>query len=127
MPPIFNYDGKNVITSDEALNLQEKPKSLLIVGAGVIGCEFANIFSILGSKVYMIDTAPSIIPTESKAVSQKVEKIFVKRGIDIRKSTVIKEIKVNENEIVAYTEDGDTVVAEKALISIGRRVASESS
>jgi len=125
VPPAFNYDGKNVITSDEALNLKEQPKSLLIVGAGVVGCEFANIFSILGSKVYMVDTAPSILPSESKTISQKVERIFANRGIEIRKSTLIKEIKVCENKVVAYTEDGDTIVAEKALISIGRKASSE--
>jgi dihydrolipoamide dehydrogenase len=120
--PFFNYDGEKVITSKEALSLEEIPESLLIVGAGVIGCEFASIYSTLGTKIIMVDVMPQILPTEDKSTAKKMERIFNKKGIEIKTKTKIEKIETDNNGIIAYIDDGSTIKAEKALISIGRKL-----
>lgn len=120
--PSFNYDGQRVITSTEALELQEVPESLLIVGAGVIGCEFASIFSTLGSKVIMVDVMDRILPTEDRSISLNMTRIFKKKGVEIKTGIKIKEITPGENGITAVLEDGSGLEARKALVSIGRKV-----
>lgn len=121
----FNYDGERVITSNEALNLTELPKSMLIIGSGVIGCEFASIFSELGCQITMIDIAENILPTESRTISKHLTKAFKKQGIEIKTQTTIKEIVVKENDIVAYTDKNEVIMAEKALICIGRKMVNK--
>jgi len=79
----LKFDGKKVISSDEILNLKEIPKSLLIIGGGVIGCEFASLYSGLGCQVSIVEKMPQLLPGEDKEVARKLETIFKKRGIKI--------------------------------------------
>lgn len=116
----LGYDGKTVITSEEALELKEIPESLLIVGAGVIGCEFAYIYGGMGTKVSMVEAAPNILPTLDKDISRRLQMVFKKKNIDIKTKVLIKEIKQTDNGVEAVLENGETITAEKALISIGR-------
>lgn len=120
MIPAFNIDGEKIITSNEALNLKELPSSIIIVGGGVIGSEFACIFSEIGVKATILELMPNILPTEDKAVGQRMRSIFKRRGIDIRTKTKISKIEVQGSEVVASIEDGEPVKADMALISIGR-------
>ncbi len=126
MIPAFNIDHKNIITSDEALSLREIPESLIIIGAGVIGCEFANIFSEFGSTVKMIELLPSILSTEDKEISKFIHKNFKSRNIDIMTGVEVAEIKsLSSNgrkgaEVELKT--GEKLPAEKALVSIGRKL-----
>ncbi|MFH1190728.1 MAG: FAD-dependent oxidoreductase [Candidatus Omnitrophota bacterium] len=76
-------DGKKIISSDEALALSEVPQSLLIVGGGFIGCEFASLFSILGANVTIAEKMPLLLPLEDKDVSRKIEVVFKKKGIKV--------------------------------------------
>lgn len=83
----FKFDAKRIISSDDILNLKEIPDSLLIVGAGAIGCEFASLFSTLGSKVTMVEKMPQLIPGLDNEVARKIELIFKKRGILVNTNT----------------------------------------
>ncbi|MHB1545559.1 MAG: dihydrolipoyl dehydrogenase [bacterium] len=126
MIPAFNIDHKNIITSDEALSLRDIPKSLIIIGAGVIGCEFANIFSEFGSSVKMIELLPSILSTEDKEISRFINKNFKSRNIDIMTGVEVAGIKAFDlkggNGVEVELKTGEKFEAEKVLVSIGRRL-----
>ena len=126
MIPAFNIDHKNIITSDEALSLRTIPGSLIIIGAGVIGCEFANIFSEFGSEVRMIELLPSILSTEDKEISKFIQKNFKSRNIDIMTGAEVAGIKAlgSNGKIGAEVElkTGERLEAEKVLVSIGRKL-----
>jgi len=81
--PEYKFNHKKIISSDEALALLEIPESLLIIGAGVIGCEFASLFSMFGSRVAIAEKAPLLLPAEDADVSRKIEVIFKKKGIKV--------------------------------------------
>ncbi len=128
MIPVFNIDHKNIITSDEVLSLKEVPKSLIIIGAGVIGCEFANIFSEFGTSVKMLELLPSILSTEDKEISKYIHKNFKSRNIDIMTGVEVSGIKAldldNCGKIGAEAElkTGEKFKADKVLVSIGRKL-----
>lgn len=79
----LKFDRKKIITSEEVLTLAEVPKSLLVIGGGVIGCEFASLFSILGTQVTLAEKMPLLLPAEDREVSRKIEAIFKKKGIKV--------------------------------------------
>ncbi|MDD5465111.1 MAG: dihydrolipoyl dehydrogenase [Candidatus Omnitrophica bacterium] len=81
--PGLKIDQEKIILSDQALALSEIPQSLLIIGGGVIGCEFASLFSILGSKVAIIEKMPFLLPGEDMDIARKIEVIFKKKGIQV--------------------------------------------
>jgi dihydrolipoamide dehydrogenase len=83
----LKFDGNKIISSDELLNLKEIPKSLLIIGGGVIGCEFASLFSAFGTQVSIVEKMPQLLPGEDKEVARKIETIFKKKGIKINTNT----------------------------------------
>ncbi|HBV88241.1 MAG TPA: dihydrolipoyl dehydrogenase [Desulfosporosinus sp.] len=116
----LGYNGKTVITSEEGLTLSEVPKSLLIIGAGVIGCEFAHIYGSLGAQITMVEAAPSILPLLDKDLSRRLQMNFKKKNISIKTRARIQEVVQVEGGIEARLENGEKIFAEKALISIGR-------
>lgn len=124
--PIFPFDGKDVITSDEALNITEIPKSILIVGAGVIGCEFAFIFRELGAEVTIVEMLSHAVATEDEEISEILERELKKRKIRLILNTKIEKVEKNsEGGITAKLSDGKEVKTEKALVSIGRALNTE--
>ncbi|MHB8232008.1 MAG: dihydrolipoyl dehydrogenase [bacterium] len=126
MIPAFNIDHKNIITSDEALLLREIPESLIIIGAGVIGCEFANIFSEFGSKVRMIELLPDMLSTEDKEISKFIHKNFKSRNIDIMTGASVGGIKTlnasGKSTAEVELKTGEKFEAGKVLVSIGRKL-----
>ncbi|MEM7038936.1 MAG: NAD(P)/FAD-dependent oxidoreductase, partial [Bacteroidota bacterium] len=123
--PVHPIDEQIVITSDGIGNLKDYPKSMVILGAGVIGCEFATIFALLGkTKVYLIDKGDRILPFEDEDVVHVVERNLEAAGVHIhRKSRMIRmEIVDGQVEYELEFTDGHNEVfhVEKALISIGR-------
>lgn len=124
MIPAFNIDHKNIITSDEALSLTEIPESVIIIGAGVIGCEFANIFSEFGSKVTMIELLPSILSTEDKEISRAIGKNFKNRGIEVMTGVEVEKIehKAGEGGAKVSLKSGEIMAASMVLVSIGRKL-----
>jgi len=84
---VVKFDGKRIISSDQMLNLKDIPSSLLVIGGGIIGCEFASLFSSLGSQVTIVEKLPQLIPGEDKEIARKLGVIFKKRGIKVNTNT----------------------------------------
>lgn len=120
MFPAFNIDRKNILTSTEALDLKEVPKSLLIIGGGVMGCEFAAMFSAFGSKVTVVELLPSILSGEDSIVSRVVLKRFKDTGVEVLTSVTVDVIEPVEGAVKTRLKDGREFVTEKALVTIGR-------
>ncbi len=92
--PQIPVDGKKVITSSEAMSLNEQPNEMIIVGAGAIGVEFAYFYNALGTKVTLIEMMDNILPIEDKDVSETLEKILKKKGINILTKAIVDEVKL---------------------------------
>ncbi|MEK6652418.1 MAG: dihydrolipoyl dehydrogenase, partial [Nitrospirota bacterium] len=118
--PTFPFDGKNIISSTEALELREIPKSLLIVGAGVIGCEFACIYSDLGSEITIVELLPRAVSTEDEAVSKLLEKELKKKKIKLITEIKVEKVEVRDDGVHTFLSNGKELIAEKVLVSIGR-------
>lgn len=119
-PSMFGYDGSLVLTSDEMLGLKEVPGVLLVIGAGVIGCEFASIFSAFGSKVTLLDVMPRILPMVDEEASSAVTSSFRKRGIEVLTGAKVKSVEKLEARVAAVLADDRRIEADKILLSIGR-------
>ena len=120
--PSIPIDKKMIITSTEAMILEEQPKELIIIGAGAIGIEFAYFYNVLGTKVTVIEMLDNILPIEDKEVSQTLERSFRKRGIEILTKAVVKKAEVKGKKVNVTVEvNGETkdFSADKVLSSIG--------
>jgi dihydrolipoamide dehydrogenase len=120
--PNIPVDRKNIITSTEAMSLSEQPKELIVIGAGAIGIEFAYFYSVLGTKVTVIEMLDHILPVEDTEVSQTLEKNFKKRGIDIYTKTMVEKADVKGNKVlVTINQNGEKkeLSADKVLNAIG--------
>ena len=124
--PGFPFDGESVITSDEATQLTSIPKSLLIVGAGVIGSEFAFIYNAFGTQVTMVEMMPHAISTEDEEMSGILEREFKKAKIKLMTNVKVEKVEKGPDGImVAKLSDGAEVRTERILVSIGRSMNSE--
>ncbi len=131
IPNNITVDNKTIMTSDGIKNLKEIPKSMVVLGAGVIGCEFATIFSNLGqTKVYLIDKADRILPFEDLDVATVVSDSLKAQGAIIHSGASLKRMDIKENcvEYELEYKDGkkEIIRVEKALVSIGRTANVES-
>lgn len=120
--PSIPVDKKNIITSTEAMILDHLPKDLVVIGAGAIGIEFAYFYSVLGTKITVIEMMGTILPIEDKEVSDTLAKSFRKRGIDVFTSASVEKAEVKGQKVkVSFKHDGQTkeVSAEKVLSAIG--------
>jgi dihydrolipoamide dehydrogenase len=122
--PVFPFDGTRILSSDHAINLDVIPKSLLVVGAGVIGCEFAFIYREFGSEVTMVEMMPRAVSTEDEEISALLERELKKNKIKLITNTGVQKVDVREDGVTATLSDGKTIDAEKVLVSIGRAVNS---
>lgn len=116
---------KNVMGSTQALNINQVPKHLLIIGAGTIGCEFASIYHAFGSKVSIVEILPQILPLEDEEISLHLRKLWEKEGIDIYTNSKVTEIKLLEQDEklvkVLTPEKEIEIKADKVLVSVGRK------
>lgn len=119
--PPFNLEDEGVIDNIGILSLTAIPESLLIVGGGVIGSEFANIFSTFGSSVTIVEMLPRILSTEDVEVSKVIAKAFGKKGINVFTNSVIEEVKKDKGKFFCKIKGGEEIVADKVLISVGRK------
>ncbi len=129
--PGLDIDGKIVMTSDEAIMNRRIPKSIVIIGGGYIGVEFAYVYNAFGSKVTIVEMVPNIIPGADEDVSKELEKNFKKSGIEILTSTAYKSIKKTKTGAkitVADAASGKEKVlsAEMVLVAIGRKAVTNS-
>jgi dihydrolipoamide dehydrogenase len=118
--PIPGVESDNVLTSDEILDIQEVPKALAIVGGGVIGVEMAMVFAAFGSKVTIVELAPSILPFMEKQASDLILKSLKKKGVDVKTGIALEKFEETKTGIKLVLGNGETVEADKALLSIGR-------
>ena len=123
--PELPFDGKQVLSSDHALSLTEIPKSILIIGAGVIGCEFACIFRELGSEVTILEKLPRALATEDIEISELLEREFRKKKIRLLTNVKAERIHSKADGVHVLLVDGKEISAEKALVAVGRAFNSE--
>ncbi len=129
IPPLgLEINKTTVISSDEALFLEKAPASIAVIGAGAVGCEFADIFNSFGSKVTLIEALPKILPLEDGECSDAVAKSYKKRGIDVFAGAKVVKAEVGKEKVTLTLEAGgksQTVEAEKVLMAAGRAVNTE--
>ena len=117
---IPGIESKRVLTSDDILDLKELPKSLAVIGGGVVGVELGQAYLSFGSKVTVIEMMDRIVPGVDREASETLRKALEKKGMKILTSSKIKEIIDEGDKLRIKLEDKEDVVAEKALLSIGR-------
>jgi dihydrolipoamide dehydrogenase len=124
----LEIDKSTVISSDEALFLEKPPATLAIIGAGAVGCEFADIFNAFGTKVTLIEALPRILPLEDPESSDALTKSYKKRGITVIAGVKVKKANVRKDKVSLDIETSgktETVEAEKVLMAAGRAVNTE--
>jgi len=124
----LEIDRNAVISSDEALFLEKPPATMAIVGAGAVGCEFADIFNAFGTKVTLIEVLPRILPLEDAEASDTLTKSYKKRGIEVRAGVKVKKATVAKDKVSLELESNgksESIQAEKVLMAAGRAVNTE--
>lgn len=123
--PGFPFDGTRILSSDHAINPATIPQSLIIIGAGVIGCEFAFIYKEFGAEVTMLEMMPHAVSGEDDEISQVLERELKKNKITLLANISIEKAVVKGEAVSVHLSDGRTVEAEKVLVSVGRAVNSK--
>lgn len=122
--PGFETDGAHVVNSDHILELKEIPKSLIVMGAGAVGCEFASVYSRFGAETTIVELMPRLVPLEDEEVSKELEKSFRKRGIKSQVDTKLEKLEKTETgvRVSGKTSKGEAVSleAEMLLVAVGR-------
>lgn len=123
--PVFPFDGEHILSSDDALNIKTIPASITIIGAGVIGCEFACIFRELGAEVTMVEMLLRAVSTEDPEISELLEKELKKKKIKLLTGAKVERAEGRHDGIHVYLSDSRELIAEKLLVSIGRSLNTE--
>jgi dihydrolipoamide dehydrogenase len=118
--PGFTIDHKLIHDSTSMLELNELPEKLVIVGGGVIGCEFASLYKALGVDVTILEMMPSILPMEAPGVSSALAKAFKKKGIKIETSALVENVELASKGIAVSLAGGKKIEADMALVAVGR-------
>jgi dihydrolipoamide dehydrogenase len=119
-PPIPGLDSQRCVDSTGLLAQTEVPRRLVILGGGIIGCEFASIFNRFGSEVTIIEMLDALIPQEDADAATELAKQFGKRGIALQLGKQCKEVRDNGSSLTVTFGDGETVEADLMLVSVGR-------
>jgi len=119
--PVFPSDDPRVVSSDGILLLPDLPKRLLIVGGGVIGCEFAAIFAEMGSQVTVVELLDQLLPGEDKRTGRTLQQAFKKRGIESRLKVSAEGVVSTVDGVSLTLSSGDELQADVVLVSVGRR------
>src|SRR2546423_99167 len=126
--PHIKADGKRIINSDHILKLTEVPKSMLVIGAGAVGCEFASIFSRFGTKVTIVEVMPQLLPVEDEEVAKEFTRIFKKKGIDVYTDAKVESAEGTDSGVrVVVSAKGkqQTFDVDVVLSATGRRAVLE--
>ena len=118
--PGLDIDGQRVITSEHALRLDRVPASVIVLGGGVIGVEFASVWKSFGADVTIVEALPRLVPAEDEASSKALERAFRKRKITFRTGTPFQSVKVTDDGVAVTVEGGDVLEAELLLVAVGR-------
>ena len=120
--PAFPFDYKKIHDSTSLLEMRKLPKKLAIIGGGVIGCEFASLYSMLGVEVTILEMMPRIIPMEAEIVSSALDKAFKNKGIHIEIGAAVQEIDTSGKGVTIKLAEGRTITADIALVAVGRKL-----
>jgi dihydrolipoamide dehydrogenase len=122
--PGYNFDENYILSNVGALDLKSIPKSMLIVGCGAVGVEFASIYNSFGTKVTLIEVLPNIVPLEDEEVAKELKRVFTKRGIEVFTNAKLEAAKAQDGgvEVTFQTEKGEAkkYTVEKVLMATGR-------
>ena len=118
--PQFPIDGRQIVTSQQILDLTQVPASLAILGGGVEGCEFAALYSGLGTEVTILELMPRLLPLEDEEISSTIERELKKRGVTVVTGTTVEKAERSSESLVLSLKDGTTITTEKLLVSVGR-------
>ncbi len=118
--PGIDIDGKWIITSDHALVLEYVPRDLVIVGGGAIGCEFAEIYNTLGTKVTIIEMMDHLLPTEDAELAKRLEAALKRKGIKMMTKSRVAGIEKRDGGVMVKVEGGAVLAAGQVLMGIGR-------
>ncbi len=123
--PGLDIDGDRIITSEEALLLDRVPRSVVVLGGGVIGCEFASVWRSFGADVTIVEALPRLVPLEDEASSKALERAFRKRGIVFKTGTPFQSVKTTDDGVAVTVEGGEVFEAELLLVAVGRGPATD--
>ena len=126
--PHIKADGKRILNSDHILKLAAVPKSMLVIGAGAVGCEFASIFSRFGTKVTIVEVLPYLLPIEDEEISKEFTRMFKKKGVDVYTGAKVLSCEVTETGVKSVVESNgkqQTIETELVLSATGRRALIE--
>lgn len=122
--PGFETDGKQVVNSDHILELKDVPKSLIVMGAGAVGCEFASVYSRFGAETTIVELLPRLVPLEDEEVSKQLEQSFRKRKIKSQLGTKLDKVEKTETGVMVTGKDAKgqdvKLEAEMLLVAVGR-------
>jgi dihydrolipoamide dehydrogenase len=118
--PGLDVDGERVITSEHALRLETVPASVVVLGGGVIGCEFVSVWRSFGAEVTIVEALPRLVAAEDEASSKVLERAFRKRGITVRTGTPFQSVKLTNEGVAVTVEGGDLIEADLLLVAVGR-------
>lgn len=117
--PNVSVDELSILSSDGILNMSSVPGSIVIIGGGVIGCEFASLYNALGAKVTIVEAAATLLPGLSGEISRKLEAIFKKRGCDVRTNARVESAAAGRTVRLSISDSG-SIEADRILVSVGR-------
>lgn len=123
--PGLELDGKRIMTSDHAMHLDFVPKSVIVLGGGVIGCEFASVWKSFGAEVTIIEALPRLIALEDESSSKQLERAFRKRGIAFEVGVRFTGATVTKDGVTVTLENGTSHNAEVLLVAVGRGPVSQ--
>jgi dihydrolipoamide dehydrogenase len=123
--PAFPFDGEAVLSSTHALNLETRPESVLIVGGGYIGCEFACFFAEIGTTVYVVEMLDRLLPLVDGELSQLVTRSLKRLKVKVSTGTKVERLEAEDGKVTAELSGGDVVEADKALVAVGRKLNSD--
>lgn len=125
-PPAFNYDKDRVITSTEALNIQDVPKSMVIIGGGVIGLELGSVYARLGTEIHVVEYMDRILPTMDKDCAKELTRAMKKLGVKFHVKHMVTTVKANKKSVTVEVQKRDSedtfkLNTDYCLVAIGRR------
>ena len=118
--PGLEVDGHRVLTSEHALTLDRVPRSAIVLGGGVIGCEFASVWRSFGAEVTIVEALPRLVAAEDEDVSKTLERAFRKRKIGLRTGSPFQSVESTDDGVRVTVEGGETIEAEVLLVAVGR-------
>lgn len=123
--PGLEIDGERVITSEQALNLDRVPSSVVVLGGGVIGAEFASAWRSFGAEVTIVEALPHLVPAEDEDISKQVERAYRRRGIDFHIGKAFEKVEHTDSGVRIHIAGGEIIEAELLLVAVGRGATTE--